>query len=81
MNIKVLFFGITKDKTGVAETKIQFDSENFDLDKLKNSLNERFPRLATECVYKFAVNNEYVIGNQKLNNGDEVALIPPVSGG
>ncbi|VEP15368.1 MoaD family protein [Hyella patelloides LEGE 07179] len=32
-------------------------------------------------VTRFGVNLEFVQGNTLLNNGDEVVLIPPVSGG
>jgi molybdopterin synthase sulfur carrier subunit len=32
-------------------------------------------------VTRFGVNLQFVEGDQKLQNGDEVVLIPPVSGG
>jgi len=42
----------------------------------------KYPELATiNNVLSIAVNAEYVDGNTILNSGDEVAFIPPVSGG
>ena len=43
---------------------------------------ERYPQLEKwKHHLRIAVNCEYVTLHQHLQNGDEVALIPPVSGG
>ncbi|MCH7810282.1 MAG: MoaD/ThiS family protein [Chloroflexi bacterium] len=34
-----------------------------------------------EAIVRFAVNSEYVPASHPVRDGDEVALIPPVSGG
>ena len=50
--------------------------------RLLEILGERYPgleRLLPRCA--LAHNGEYVRGVQLLAGGDEVALIPPVSGG
>jgi molybdopterin synthase catalytic subunit/molybdopterin converting factor small subunit len=45
-------------------------------------LQERYPRLAPLVpVLGVAINREYASPDQVLQEGDEVALIPPVSGG
>jgi molybdopterin synthase sulfur carrier subunit len=46
------------------------------------ALREAYPRLGP-AVEKamLAVNQEYVGGDLRLKDGDELALIPPVSGG
>ncbi|MEM7548933.1 MAG: MoaD/ThiS family protein [Bacteroidota bacterium] len=80
MNVSVLFFGITKEKTGFSNYSFNLDPQS-DLRVLEEELFRKFPKLKSEITFKFAVNNEYILGNQVLNNGDEVALIPPVSGG
>ena len=42
----------------------------------------RYPALTGfETVVRFAVNSEYVLPSHPVRDGDEVALIPPVSGG
>jgi len=43
-------------------------------------LSERVPAL-TSAHGLVAVNQEYVAGDHVLHDGDEAALIPPVSGG
>jgi molybdopterin converting factor subunit 1 len=42
----------------------------------------RFPAMAgLDSSLMYAVNAEYVTADQPLRDGDELALIPPVSGG
>ena len=52
------------------------------VDDLWRALCARYPQLVDlRSSMTFAVNREYVKGNHALSSGDEVALIPPVSGG
>tara|TARA_Y100000588_G_C13344029_1_gene539409 strand:+ start:214 stop:393 length:180 start_codon:yes stop_codon:yes gene_type:complete len=49
---------------------------------LINALRTQYPNLAPSDVQiVVAVNNEYASEQSMLKNNDEVALIPPVSGG
>ena len=43
-------------------------------------LQSQFPNLVSMQIV-VAVNNEYVENDRELHDGDEVAIIPPVSGG
>ena len=55
------------------------DSSVFDL---INAIRTQYPNLAPSDVQiVVAVNNEYASEQLLLKNNDEVALIPPVSGG
>lgn len=46
------------------------------------ALRDAYPRLGPAAEKALlAVNQEYVGGDLKLRDGDELALIPPVSGG
>jgi molybdopterin synthase catalytic subunit len=81
MKIKVLFFGVTKDLTGLQEEQAEFP-EGADLDSLWSRYAARFPRLSDlSSVLLMAVNQEIADRAKILQDGDEVAFLPPVSGG
>jgi len=81
MKIRVLFFGSTRDVTGVAEEQIDFENGPA-LGDLQRRYEARFPRLAEMGGnLLIAVNEEFRERSWRLNDGDEVAFIPPVSGG
>jgi len=76
-----LFFGSTRDITGVAEEQIDFENGSA-LGDLRRQYEARFPRLAQmRGSLLIAVNEEFRERSWHLNEGDEVAFIPPVSGG
>ena len=81
MTIRVLFFGSLAQDVGAASHGLVLSdnatvADALDaLDKSFDALRRHRARLAT------AVNLEYVGAQHVLNDGDELALIPPVSGG
>ncbi len=81
MQVSVLFFGLARDLAGVAEERLDI-AEGGHLGDLWRQCQARFPRLgeiADSLVT--AVNQEIAEGSQPLRDGDEVAFLPPVSGG
>ncbi|MSO19928.1 MAG: hypothetical protein EXQ56_05590 [Acidobacteria bacterium] len=81
MQIRVLFFGILKDVIGCAEQHVQLDA-GADLAQLYAAMEAKYPGLARHrSSLKFSRNREFVDARQRLEDGDEVALLPPVSGG
>jgi len=81
MKIKVLFFASCRDIVGTKELDLEVQ-EGFRVRDLKRNLLEEYPRIATlNDVLSVAINAEYVGESVLLNPGDEVAFIPPVSGG
>lgn len=81
MRIKVLFFGVAHDLTGFEQEDVQV-AEGTNLDELWRRYERQFPRLnpiADSLVA--AVNEEIVERSRLLQDGDEVAFMPPVSGG
>lgn len=81
MQVRVLFFGVLKDVIGRAEENVEL-AEGAGLRELFARYAERFPRLKElEDVVAIAVNQEYVDVSRPLRHGDEVAFLPPVSGG
>ena len=77
MKIKLLFFGNISDITGTGEMDY---SNAADTDMLELDLKNKFPQLKN-FTYRIAVNKEIINKNTKLNDGDEIAFLPPFSGG
>jgi len=80
--MNILLFGIAKDIVG--ESQIQFsDAEEVpnSVLALKNKIAEKYPEFSKLSSLAVAVNSEYAEDNVSLNRSDEIAIIPPVSGG
>ena len=80
MKITLLAFGIVKDIFGDRRLEIELPEHSTTTD-LKALLNSQYPALQQLAVYRIAVNDEYSAANVVIKEGDEVAIIPPVSGG
>jgi len=81
LKVKLLFFASCRDIIGVKEMDYEVDGLTT-LNGLKKLLFVQYPDLKPlEKTLSFAVNTEYVNDSVKLRCGDEVAFIPPVSGG
>jgi molybdopterin converting factor subunit 1 len=79
--IKVLLFGAAADRAGTRETELPVEG-GVTLAELWPLLTEQFPGLAPmRDTLAFAVNDEYARGDAVVSPGDEVAVLPPVSGG
>lgn len=72
----VLFFGPLIDATGVDELKI----DATDTTALQHYLKTAYPALSGHS-FAVAVNGELIRDTTILNEHDEVALLPPYSGG
>ena len=79
--IKVLLFGAAADRAGTRETELPVD-EGVTLAEIWPLLAGRYPDLAPlRDTLAFAVNGEYAREDADISPGDEVAVLPPVSGG
>jgi len=79
--IRVLLFGAAADRAGTRETELQVE-DDATLAELWPLLAERHPDLAPmRDTLAFAVNGEYARGDAGVSPGDEIAVLPPVSGG
>jgi molybdopterin converting factor subunit 1 len=79
--IKVLFFGAAADRAGTRETELRIE-DGVTLAEIWRLIVERHPGLAPmRDTLAFAVNGEYVRGEAGVSPDDEVAILPPVSGG
>jgi|SRR5579864_5994400 len=81
MRVRVLFFGMLKDLVGKSDESLELADSATVADVLEEyerriaTLKNLLPSVAT------AVNQQYASAETKLSAGDEVALLPPVSGG
>lgn len=76
---KIKAFGITKDILGGKEAVVEVPGTT--VTDLKQALYSRYPQLTGLRSLYIAVNNDYADESQVLRAEDEIALIPPVSGG
>ena len=79
MKIKILAFGITRDIVGGSELELETKANT--LGDLRQELIERFPEIAQLKSLFIACNQRFVEDSQLITEKDELALIPPVSGG
>ena len=77
----VLLFGVTRDIVGKGSMSIP-DSDGIEtVGDLKKLLMDQYPSLRELSSIALAVNQSYARDNDPVNESDEIALIPPVSGG
>lgn len=75
-----MFFAQLREAAGAAVAEI--DADAVDAGQLWTMLEGRWPRLAAQRdTVRLARNGAYALEDEIFRNSDEVALIPPVSGG
>ena len=81
LNIKVLFFASCRDLIGTGEREMTLPDGATVMDLISELASEqaRFIDMAPSLMV--SINQAYVERNAELQDGDEVAFIPPVSGG
>ncbi|MGC1373149.1 MAG: molybdopterin converting factor subunit 1 [Candidatus Sulfotelmatobacter sp.] len=81
MHLRVLFFGILKDIAGRASDSLELPAGATVRDVLDRCVS-RLPEIKNVMPsVAVAVNQQYAGSDTMLNDGDEVAFLPPVSGG
>ena len=80
MKIEALLFASYREKAGVGRFTLDV-SDGATVGDLAYAMRAKFPGLPEPDRIVVAVNNEYQEHDFVLSDGDEVALIPPVSGG
>lgn len=79
MNIKL--FGITRDIVGESQLIVPEKEEIGTVGELKSWLFNQYPAMGQLNALAIAVDHAYAEDHTVLKKGQEVALIPPVSGG
>lgn len=77
MEVKVLFFGVL---TEVTQTGLKIYHNVETLGNLMMKIRDEFPEIVN-YNFRTSVNSVMVNDDPILNNGDEIALMPPFAGG
>ncbi len=80
MTISIRAFGVVKEIFGAISVNVDLP-ENATAKILKGHLQEIYPALSKLTSFALAVNSEYANDETVISSKDEVAIIPPVSGG
>ena len=82
MRVRVLYFGVLKELVG-RESRVMEVAEGLSVAALVevHRAQGRLEKAAVWSSVAVAVNQGYARGGDVLRDGDEVALLPPVSGG
>ena len=74
----VLYFAALKEKTGIAKEEFNFSGKT--VKQLLEELHQKYEGLADGLI-QVAINEEYALLDDVIQERDTIALIPPVSGG
>ena len=81
MQVRVLFFGVLKDLAGRSSDLLSLPDQASAADVIRHYQQHLSKNVAIFNSIAISVNQEYALPDVKLHSGDEVALLPPVSGG
>ena len=83
--MKVLYFSWIKDNIGKNEEEISLDKNIKTISDLINyliTINENYKKVFSNLsTIRFSKNMNLVDINENINNNDEIAFFPPVTGG
>ena len=77
--VRVRLFAALREQAGASEVEAQGSTVGAIVDELSGRYGDRFAKIAE--VGSFVVNGERATRDMPVAEGDEVALLPPVSGG
>jgi molybdopterin synthase catalytic subunit len=80
MQVRVLFFGVLKDLAGRSSDVLSLPDSATAADVIHHYA-QRLPKPGVLNSIAISVNQEYARPEDQLRAGDEIALLPPVSGG
>ncbi|GAB1603011.1 hypothetical protein Ahia01_000581400 [Argonauta hians] len=84
VKVNILFFAKSRELVGETRSEVSIPSTAITSDKLISFLLQTFPRLQPlKGSMVLALNEEYISLEDSfcLSNGDDIAVIPPLSGG
>jgi len=83
IQVRILFFASTREITGIPLLDITADEGESIESILETKVFPLFPALSSDAItrYSIALNKKYVNYTEIVKDGDELALLPPISGG
>ncbi len=80
MRVTVLFFAVCRDFAGTDQAEFELP-DGSSVAQLIQAVSDRMGADSVPGNVAVAVNQEYAPHSKILEDGDEVAIIPPVAGG
>lgn len=83
VRVKLLFFAKSRELAGISECQVDLPSE-IHYTKLIELLNTTYNLQSLKNTFLIAINSDYCDESESVVNlreGDELAIIPPISGG
>lgn len=78
MEMKLKYFGVLSEITGLSLESMDTDATT--VDELQSQLHQKYPAMKlVQCM--ISVNQQIADSMQALKEGDEIAVLPPFSGG
>lgn len=81
--INVIYFGVLKDLSGCAQEQLDWQEANSDelLKQLRARGSDWAEALSDKNIFRLVVNKQIIYEPTLLKKGDEIAILPPVTGG
>jgi molybdopterin converting factor subunit 1 len=80
MKIRILAFGIAREIMGSRNLEVDV-SEGTTVSDLRKKISDSYPPLKDLKHLHLSLNGDYTDGKEVVSEQDEIAIIPPVSGG
>ena len=81
MDLSLQLFAALRERAGRAELRLAGLPEGLSVEELKRALESAHPELGPLAHVAVVVGTSYARAGQRIGPGDELALLPPVSGG
>ena len=81
MTVTARFFAVLRERMGQATTQVQMAPGETVATLWETIVAERPELRDLRAATRFAVNGQYATPETRLHDGDEVAFLPPMSGG
>ena len=82
MKVNILLFATLKDIAGQKHLVLEFPQSMIRLQDIRSKLIMQYPKITKHLeIAIVAVNEEYIFDDCDLQDGDDIAFFPPVSGG